>query len=238
MGAEQTNGRRISVAIDGPAGAGKSTLARRVAGELSYLHIDSGAMYRAATWLALEKNCDLKDQALIIDLISRTNIELAPAGKNIKVLVDGTDVSVAIRSPEVTRAVSTVSAIAGVRSILVKKQRQMSAAGGVVMDGRDIGTVVLPNAELKVFLTASPEIRAQRRLKDMKEMGRTADLETIIEDIKQRDLVDSTRATSPLKQADDAIPVDTDNYSEEEVCRVVVNLCREKITAKSQTEPA
>jgi CMP/dCMP kinase len=231
MNDEQKNGsgKRIRIAIDGPAGAGKSTLAKRVADELSYLYIDTGAMYRAATWIALEHNCDLNNHEAVIELLSKSVIELIPDGKGVRVIADGTDVSLPIRSHTVTRSVSTISAIAGVRKIMVQKQRGLSTAGGVVMDGRDIGTVVLPDSELKIFLTASPEVRAQRRLKDMVEIGQIADLDTIIRDIKQRDHVDSTRTASPLKQADDAILIDTDNYTLDQVCQIVLDLCRQRI---------
>ncbi|MBX9689484.1 MAG: (d)CMP kinase [Candidatus Obscuribacterales bacterium] len=234
---EQNSGseKRISIAIDGPAGAGKSTLAKRVADRLSYLYIDTGAVYRAATWVALEQRADLKNEELVTDLVRKAEIELLPPDQSsqgrVRVLVNGADVSFIIRSRIITRFVSPMATIAGVRQILVEKQQQLAKAGGVVMDGRDIGTVVLPKAELKIFLTASPEIRAKRRLKDMKEMGQIADLETIIADIKERDHIDSTRATAPLKQAEDAILIDTDNYTLDEVCQKVLELCQEKIKA-------
>lgn len=224
---------RICVAIDGPAGAGKSTLAKRVADKLSYLYIDTGAMYRAATWVALEQRADLSMQDRITELVNEARIELLPPDENsqgrVRVMVNGADVSFIIRSRIITRFASQVSAIAGVRKILVEKQQEMARQGGVVMDGRDIGTVVLPNAELKIFLTASPEVRAKRRLKDMQEMGQTADLATIIEDIKQRDFLDSNRETSPLKQAEDAILIDTDNFTLEEVCQKVLALCLQRL---------
>lgn len=224
---------RISVAIDGPAGAGKSTLAKRVADALGYLYIDTGAMYRAATWVALEKKVDLNNEDLVVELVQNAEITLAPPDNTsqgkVRAFVNGSDVSFIIRSRIITKFVSPVSAIARVRAILVSKQIQLASEGGVVMDGRDIGTVVLPQAEVKIFLTASPEIRAQRRLKDMQQMGQTADLETIISDIKQRDHLDSSREASPLKQADDAILIDTDNHSVDEVLAVVLQLCRDKI---------
>ncbi len=227
--------RKIRIAIDGPAGAGKSTLAKRIADTLSYLYIDTGAMYRAATWVALEQRANLENHAQVTELVRKADIELRPADESsqgrVRVIVNGADVSFIVRSRIITRFVSAVSAIAGVRHILVEKQQRLASFGGVVMDGRDIGTVVLPDAELKIFLTASPEIRAQRRLKDMKEMGQIADLQTIIDDIKQRDHLDSTRETSPLKQADDALLLDTDNYSQDEVCAKVIELCNQKIAA-------
>ncbi len=229
----QPSGSKISVAIDGPAGAGKSTLAKRVADVLGYLYIDTGAMYRAATWVALEQRANMLDEDLIVRLVEKADICLAPPddksqGK-VRVFVNGADVSFIVRSRIITRFVSPVSAIPGVRKILVDKQKRIADQGAVVMDGRDIGTVVLPHAEVKVFLTASPEVRAKRRLKDMQEMGQTADLETIVADIKQRDHLDSTRATSPLKKADDAILIDTDNHSIAEVVEMVLNLCRTRL---------
>lgn len=219
----------FSVAIDGPAGAGKSTLAKRIAEQLGFLYIDTGAMYRAATWVVLEQKVDINDHALVAKLVQNADIELklpdnGQAG--LRVFLNGADVSFVIRSRIITRFVSAVSAIASVRQILVEKQQQLAAKGNVVMDGRDIGTVVLPQAEVKIFLTASPEIRAQRRLKDMKEMGQLADLDTIIQDIKTRDHFDSTREVSPLRQADDAILINTDNYSADEVVAQVIELCQ------------
>lgn len=227
--------KRISIAIDGPAGAGKSTLAKRVADVLGYLYIDTGAMYRAATWVALEQRAELNNHDHVVQLLEKAQIELLPPDASsqgrVRVLVNGADVSFIIRSRIITRFVSPVAAIAGVRKILVEKQKRLASAGGVVMDGRDIGTVVLPQAELKVFLTASPEVRAKRRLRDMIEMGQTADLDTIIADIKQRDHIDSTRETSPLRQADDAVLIDTDNYTLDQVCEKVLQLSRDKILA-------
>lgn len=229
---------RISVAIDGPAGAGKSTLAKRVADELGYLYIDTGAMYRAATWVALEQKVDMADENLIVRLVERAEILLAPPDEKsqgkVRVFVNGSDVSFIVRSRIISRFVSPVSAIAGVRKLLVDKQKKIAEGGGVVMDGRDIGTVVLPEAEVKIFLTASPEVRARRRLKDMEQMGQTADLETIISDIKQRDHLDSTRATSPLRKAEDAIVIDTDNNTVEEVVAQVLELCKAALALRDQ----
>lgn len=231
---------RICVAIDGPAGAGKSTLAKQIADTLSYLYIDTGAMYRAATWVALEQRANLNNHEQVIELVRKAEIVLLPpdqsSGGRVRVLVNGADVSFIIRSRIISRFVSPVSAIAGVRKILVEKQQSLAKSGGVVMDGRDIGTVVLPAAELKIFLTASPEIRAARRLKDMQEMGQTADLETIKADIKQRDFLDSTRETAPLKQAEDAVLIDTDNFTLAQVCQQVLELCLQRIEAKGRIQ--
>lgn len=235
MNDEQTGAprKRIKVAIDGPAGAGKSTLAKRVADKLNYLYIDTGAMYRAATWVALEQRADLNDHNRVIELVRHAIIELKAPDESsqgrVRVIVNGADVSFIVRSRIITKFVSAVSAIAGVRKILVEKQQKLAKEGGVVMDGRDIGTVVLADAELKIFLTASAEVRAERRLKDMREMGQIQDLQTIIADIKERDHLDSTRETSPMKQAEDAILIDTDNYSLDQVTDKVLGLCVSKI---------
>ncbi|MBY0358919.1 MAG: (d)CMP kinase [Candidatus Obscuribacterales bacterium] len=223
----------LSIAIDGPAGAGKSTLAKKVAEALDYLYIDTGAMYRAATWVALEQKATVEEEERIINLVQKADIELkipdtSSQGK-VRVFVNGADVSFIVRSRIITRFVSAVAAIGGVRKILVEKQQKLATTGSVVMDGRDIGTVVLPHAEIKIFLTASPEIRAGRRQKDLKEMGQIADLETIIADIKARDHFDSTREVSPLRQADDAILINTDNRTIEELVSEVLNLCQEKL---------
>ena len=227
----------ISVAIDGPAGAGKSTLAKRVADALNYLYIDTGAMYRAATWVALEQKVDMNNHDLIVQLVERADIQLAPPDEKspgkVRVFVNGSAVSFIVRSRIITKFVSPVSAIAGVRRILVEKQKQMGQNGCVVMDGRDIGTVVLPHAEVKIFLTASPEIRAQRRLVDMQQMGQTADLKTIVEDIMRRDHLDSTREIAPLKQAQDAVLIDTDNFSIDQVTEQVLQLCHAKLASSS-----
>ncbi len=235
---QDSSSKSICVAIDGPAGAGKSTLAKRVAEELGYLYIDTGAMYRAATWVALEQRASLDDHERLVELVRNANIELLPPDQSsqgrVRVFVNGADLSFIVRSRIITRFVSPVSAIAGVRQILVEKQKRLAEAGGVVMDGRDIGTVVLPEAELKIFLTASPEIRARRRLKDMQQMGQTADLESITQEIIERDRLDSTRETSPLRKAEDAFELDTDNFTQDEVLQKVLALCFEKIQAQNR----
>lgn len=235
---ESRAGGGISVAIDGPAGAGKSTLAKRVADELGYLYIDTGAMYRAATWVALEQKIDISNHDLVTRLVANADILLAaPDEKSqgkVRVFVNGSDVSFIVRSRIITKFVSPISAIGGVRTILADKQKKIGANGSVVMDGRDIGTVVLPHAEVKVFLTASPEVRAERRLKDMQQMGQTADLQTIVEDIKARDHFDSTREIAPLRQAEDAVLIDTDNHSIDQVVEMVLELCRQKLAARGQ----
>ena len=234
--AEQ-EGKQITIAIDGPAGAGKSTLARRVANELGYLYIDSGAMYRAAAWVMLKNRVAIDDHATIVRLVSQSDIELRPPDETshgrVRVFVDGDDVSMIVRSRIITKFSSPVSAIGGVRALLVKRQQAMAASGGVVMDGRDIGTVVLPDADLKVFLTASSTVRAQRRQKEMQELGQFADYDTILQEIETRDQLDTTRDISPLRQAPDAILINTDELNIEQVVERVLSLAKERLSANT-----
>jgi cytidylate kinase len=221
-------GNSLTIAIDGPAGAGKSTVAQRVAKQLGYLYIDTGAMYRAATWVALQKKVDLNDTAKIVGLVEAAKIELRPPDESshgrVRVFVDGDDVSFIVRSRIISKFVSQIAAIGGVRELLVGKQQEMAAHGGVVMDGRDIGTVVLPHANVKVFLTASAHIRAERRMKELKELGQMADVATLLKEIEARDHLDMTREVSPLKQAPDAVAINTDNFTIDEVVAKVSEL--------------
>lgn len=225
--------KQDGIAIDGPAGAGKSTVAQRVAQRLQYLYIDTGAMYRAATWIALERKANLENQAEVIGLVESARIDLRPPDESsrgrVRVFINDTDVTMIVRSRIVTRFVSQISAMAGIRQIMVARQQQMADRGRVVMDGRDIGTVVLPRAALKVFLTASPEVRAERRLKELKEMGQVADFDTLLEEIKARDHFDSTRATSPLRQAEDAIVINTDDLTIDQVVDQILSLAEVRL---------
>jgi len=216
--------KRISVAIDGPAGAGKTTIAREVARRLGLKYIDTGAMYRAVAWKSLTMGVPVSDQGAIADLAGRMEIDF-PAGDASRVLVDGGDVSQAIRTPEVTRLSSPVSAISGVRRHLVARQKQLASGGGVVMEGRDIGSVVLPDAEVKVFLTASVQERARRRCAEMKAAGMVADVESVKREIEERDDRDSTRADSPLTRVPDAVEVETDGLAVDEVVQRILALC-------------
>ncbi|HEY9663173.1 MAG TPA: bifunctional pantoate--beta-alanine ligase/(d)CMP kinase, partial [Allocoleopsis sp.] len=220
--------RKPILAIDGPAGAGKSTVARRVAEELGLLYLDTGAMYRAVTWLALTSGIALEDEAAIAEMVSQAEIGLESAGTGIKVWINGQDITQEIRSLEVTAHVSTIAAQASVRQNLVKQQQAYGRKGGIVMDGRDIGTHVFPDAELKIFLTASVSERARRRQQDLYQQGQpTVSLASLEQAIYERDQKDSTRRVSPLRQATDAIEIQTDNLSVDEVVAKIIRLYQE-----------
>ena len=206
----------ISVAIDGPSGAGKSTLAKRLAKELGYLYVDTGAMYRSIGLYALRQGVDPKDEAAVTALLPQIQIELRYVNGPQRVLLCGEDVSEAIRAENVGMATSAVSAHPPVRAFLLELQRGMARTHDILMDGRDIGTVILPGATVKIFLTASAEARADRRFKELQEKGVATDYETVLEDIRQRDYQDSHRATAPLRQAEDAVLVDTSDMDLEQ----------------------
>ena len=199
----------ISVAIDGPSGAGKSSLAKRLAADLGYVYVDTGAMYRTIGLYAVRQGADLHDAAAVAALLPQIRLDIRLVDGSQHVYLNGEDVSEAIRAEEIGMAASAVSAHPPVRAFLLETQRGLAANQNVLMDGRDIGTVVLPNATVKIFLTASPEARAQRRCKELQEKGQAAEYETVLADIRQRDDQDTHREVAPLKQAEDAILVDT-----------------------------
>lgn len=220
--------KKIVVAIDGPAGAGKSTIAKLAAEKLGYAYIDTGAMYRSVAWKFLQTGREF-DEAYISELANTMIIEFKPEAKVNRVFVDGTEVTEAIRTPEVTAIVSRVAAIGAVRKAMVEQQRRMGEIGGVLMDGRDIGTVVFPHAQLKIFLTASVEERARRRYKEMVEKGQQVELAQLQEDIAARDKQDSERAISPLRQAEDALLLDTSDMSIAQVTDKILQLVQERV---------
>ncbi len=221
--------KKIKIAIDGPAASGKSTTAREVARRLGYTYIDSGAMYRAVTLKALRENVPVTDEKQVSRLAKQIDIRFGKSDRKTVIFMDGEDVSDAIRTPEIDKNISPVAANPGVRKILVQKQQALGRAGGVVMDGRDIGTVVFPDAELKIYLVASVEERARRRLKELQEKGQSLPLEEVIEDLRYRDARDMGREVGPLKKADDAVEIDTTHLSIPEQVDKIVRLAREKI---------
>lgn len=219
----------ISIAIDGPAAAGKSTVAKIVAEKLSYVYIDTGAMYRALTYKALKEGTDLNNETDLIHLLKGTVIELYPGEAGQKVLLDGVEVTEEIRTSEVTNQVSFASVHELVRKEMVRRQQMFAEDGGVVMDGRDIGTHVLPHAEVKVFLLASVDERAQRRHTENLKKGFASDLEQLKAEISARDKIDSEREVAPLKKADDAVVIDTTSLSINDVVGKIMELALERI---------
>ncbi len=230
--------RKLIIAIDGPVGSGKSTVARRVAELLGYTYLDSGAMYRALAWKAVERGVPLDSAAKLEALARETRIDLeavtaapgsaARAGSGLRVRVDGREVTEAVRSAAVSQAASKVALVPGVRRVLVDEQRRAGAQGGVVMEGRDIGTVVFPHADLKIFLDASDEVRAARRWREHQEKGDAMDLARTLAEVRERDRRDRTRAESPLVRAADAVLVDNTAMDIEETARLIALLAREK----------
>jgi cytidylate kinase len=208
--------KKIVIAIDGPAASGKSTTARKVAQKLGYLYIDSGAMYRAVTLKALRQNVDVSNFKNVSEIARWIDIKFKKNAQKTVILLDEEDVSEAIRSPEIDQNISPVAANSEVRQILVTKQKQLGKNGGVVMDGRDIGTVVFPDAELKIYMVAGVEERAKRRQKEQLDKGKAVNIDTIMEDIQYRDAQDLNRKFGPLKKAENAIEIDTTHLSIEE----------------------
>jgi CMP/dCMP kinase len=221
--------KKISIAIDGPAAAGKSTVAKLVAEKLFFIYIDTGAMYRALTLKALTKDVNLENAMELYTLLTQTQIQLVPEKGGQFVYLDGNDVTHSIRSQEVTNSVSIVSKHQSVREEMVSRQQRLAAGGGVVMDGRDIGTHVLPQAEVKVFLVASVEERAVRRHTENLEKGYSSDLQQLKEEIEKRDKLDSEREVAPLKKASDAVLIDTTALGIQQVVNRIVALANERI---------
>ncbi|MCY8490651.1 (d)CMP kinase [Bacillus atrophaeus] len=220
--------KKLSIAIDGPAAAGKSTVAKIVAEKRSYVYIDTGAMYRAITYVALKESADLTDEKMLSELLKKTTIELITSKEGQKVLVNGNDVTEDIRKDEVSNQVSIVAKHRSVREEMVRRQQLLGDKGGVVMDGRDIGTHVLPNAEVKIFLLASVEERANRRFEENVKKGYDVNYETLIEEIARRDKLDSEREVSPLRKADDAVEIDTTSLSIDEVAGRILEIADQK----------
>ncbi len=228
--------KKLTIAIDGPVGSGKSSVARRVAEMLGYVYLDSGAMYRALAWKALERAVRLESEQELEELAQKTRIDLEAAtgetgqlaSSKIRVRVDGADVTEKIRTAAVSQAASKVAVIAGVRRVLVAEQQRAGREGGVVMEGRDIGTVVFPNAELKIFLDASANVRAERRWREHREKGDRLSLEQVLAEVHERDRRDRQRKVSPLVRAADAVLVDNTAMGIEETARLIVLLARER----------
>ncbi len=224
MARKMSRNKKIIIAIDGPAASGKSTTAREVAGRLGYTYIDSGAMYRAVTLRALRENIAADDDEKITALARKIQLKFKKNSSKTIIYMDGEDVSDKIRTPQIDQNISPVAANPRIRSIMVEKQREIGRHGGVVMDGRDIGTVVFPTADLKIFMKASVKERALRRLKELEQKGLNMDFNKVVADIKYRDQQDISRNFGPLKKADDAIEIDTTQLTVEEQIEKIMTL--------------
>ena len=221
--------KMVSIAIDGPSGAGKSTLARSAAAELGYLYVDTGAIYRTIGYYAHANHIDPKDEQAVASALPQVRVELTYGDDGLQhMLLNGQDVTKEIRLPEISLCASAVSAHPGVRAFLLEMQRELARTHNVIMDGRDIGTVVLPDADVKIFLTASPEARARRRMLELEQRGTPEPYEKILKEIEQRDWDDSHRATAPLRQAEDAVLLDTTELNFEESREALLKLFRER----------
>lgn len=223
------NTHKIAVAVDGPAGAGKSSISKIVAKKLGYLYIDTGAMYRSVTWAVLHNHIDVNNQKAVEALLPDLDLTMEASDDSCKVFIAGQDVTDFIRTPQVNNAVSIVASYKGVRQYLVERQRLLAEAGGVILDGRDIGSVVLPNAELKIYLTASVEARAMRRYLEVKGTVNEQTLEDIKDSVMQRDDMDKNRKESPLIQVEDAVLVDSSEMTFDETVEHILHLVQERI---------
>ncbi|RMF97575.1 MAG: (d)CMP kinase [Candidatus Schekmanbacteria bacterium] len=224
--------KRLIIALDGPAGAGKSTLAKEIALKLGYIYIDTGALYRTIAYLAIRKKIDLNSEKELTELALNTTVSLKYTPEGIEIKANGEDVSSKIRSREVSMGASKVSSFEGVRKALLDIQRNLGKNGGVVMDGRDIGTVIFPDADVKFFIDASVEERARRRLKDHIAQGEKTTLDALIEEIKKRDKDDSTRKHAPLKKAEDAIYIDTTGRNVSEIVDELLKYIEKKLCSQ------
>lgn len=223
------NTKKITIAIDGPAGAGKSSISKVVANELGYLYIDTGAMYRGVTWAVLDSHVDVKNQKDVESLLPSLDLTLEPTANACKVFVKGQDVTDLIRQQQINENVSTIASYKGVREYLVERQQAMAAVGGVILDGRDIGSVVLPKAELKIYLTASVDARAKRRWLEVQGTSNEQSLEDIKKNVESRDEMDKNRDESPLVCVEDAIVVDSSNMTFDETVEHILHLVQERI---------
>ena len=223
------NTKKIAIAIDGPAGAGKSSISKVVANELGYLYIDTGAMYRGVTWAVLDSHVDVNNQKDVEALLPSLDLTLEPTASACKVFVKGQDVTDLIRQQQINENVSTIASYKGVREYLVERQQAMAAVGGVILDGRDIGSVVLPKAELKIYLTASVDARAKRRWLEVQGTSNEQPLEDIKKNVESRDEMDKNRDESPLVCVEDAIVVDSSNMTFDETVEHILHLVQERI---------
>ena len=219
-----------SVAVDGPSGAGKSTLSKAVAAKLGIVYVDTGAIYRSVGYEIFRRGIDPKDAKAVIDVLPQIRIEMRYSEDGLqRMYLNDEDVTDAIRRPEISLYASAVSAIGEVRAFLLQMQRDMAKKHSVIMDGRDIGTVVLPDADVKIFLTASAEVRAQRRMLELEQRGTPQSFETVLQQIEERDWADSHRETAPLRQAEDAVVVETDALNFQESCERLLNVIQRRL---------
>ena len=225
--------KTVAIALDGPAGAGKSTIARALAKEMEYIYVDTGALYRAVGYYMLEKGVEPNDADAVIPLLEGLDVSLRFVDGEQQVMLNGENVSGMIRTPAVSMAASAVSAIPTVRQFLFDLQQNMAKTNNVIMDGRDIGTVVLPWAQVKIFLTASPEARAKRRYVELIEKGEQVNFDDVLADMKKRDYDDSHRAIAPLKPADDAVIADTSDITLEESIALLKSIAKERLSCQN-----